>query len=147
MSNQCLFNFLYKRLMSKLRIYGVQGILHTWIDAFLSGHKQRVIVEASSSEEAPVTSGVPQGTVLGPLLFLLFINDLPSVLDPGSKCRIFADDCLIYKQITTFNDQAQLQSDLTALEKWSEVWGMQFNAKKCNIMTIAQSTPLVYFTN
>ena len=86
-----------------------------------------MILEGSSSDEAPVTSGLPQGTVLGPLLFLLFINDLPSVPDPGTKCRCFADDCLIYRQIYKFDDQVKLQSDLTNLENWSEVWGMQVN--------------------
>ena len=86
-----------------------------------------MIIEDSSSDEAPVTSGLPQGTVLGPLLFLLFINDLPSVLDPGTKCRHFADDCLIYRQISKFDQQVQLQSDLTNLENRREVCGMQFN--------------------
>ena len=89
---------------------------------------RRVIIEGSSSDEAPVTSGLPQGTVLGPLLFLLFINDLPSVLDPGTKYRCFADDCLIYRQIYKFDDQVQLQSGLTNLENWREVCCMQFNA-------------------
>ena len=89
-----------------------------------------------------VTSGVPQGTVMGPLLFLLFINDLPSVLDPATSCRLFADDCLIYREVHNTNDQLALQQDLNALERWSILWGMHFNPKKCNVMSIARSSPL-----
>ena len=99
-------------------------------------------MEGCHSSSSPVTSGVPQGTVLGPLLFLLFINDLPLVLDPITKCRLFADNCLVYREIRNLGDQIKLQEDLNALERWSIQWGMHFNAKKCNTMTIARSTPL-----
>ena len=78
---------------------------------------------------------VPQGTVLGPLLFLCHINDLPERVK--SKVRLFADDCLLYRQIRTDKDKAALQEDLISLEKWAEEWGMRFNAKKCYIMHIS----------
>ena len=132
----------HRRLMQKLGIYGVVGPVHTWIEAFLRNRTQSVIVDGSRSTTSPVTSGVPQGSVLGPLLFLLFINDLPLVLDPSTKCRLFADDCLVYREINNTLDQVKLQEDLNALEKWSHQWGMRFNAKKCNIMTIARGKPL-----
>ena len=133
------------RLLSKLRLYGIQGPTLKWIEAFLGDRTQSVVVDGCHSTTASVTSGVPQGTVLGPLLFLLFINDLPSVLDPGTKCRLFADDCLVYRAIHTIEDQIQMQRDLDALQNWSETWGMHFNAKKCNVMTLARGVNLSYF--
>ena len=84
-------------------------------------------------------SGVLQGTVLGPILFLLHINDLPSIV--SSKVRLFADDCLIYRQIKSNNDQIELQRDLNLLESW----GMRFNAAKCNIMRVSRMRlPFLY---
>ena len=81
-----------------------------------------------------MVSGVPQGTVLGPLLFLLHINDLPSVV--SSKVRLFADDCLIYRNIKNKDDQIALQKDLNLLENWGNTWGMRFNPAKCNIISV-----------
>jgi hypothetical protein len=90
---------LYKRLINKLRLYGIDDPIQSWILAFLSDRTQSVRVDGQFSEKSHVTSGVPQGTVMGPLLFLIFINDLPFTIDPGTKCRLFADDCLIYRAI------------------------------------------------
>ena len=84
-----------------------------------------------------VVSGVPQGTVLGPLLFLLHINDLPSVV--SSKVRLFADDCLIYRNIINKEDQIALQKYLNLLENWGNTWGIYFNAAKCNIMRVSRT--------
>ena len=95
----------------------------------------RVVVDGESSSEAKVLSGVPQGTVLGPLLFLVHINDLPEWV--SSRVRLFADDCLLYRVIRSIKDQEELQKDLKSLEKWAADWGMRFNAKKCYILTIA----------
>ena len=86
---------LHGRLMSKLRLYGINGDTASWIYSFLNQRSQQVVVDGSKSESADVLSGVPQGTVMGPLLFLLFINDLPQVVDPDTQVRLFADDCLI----------------------------------------------------
>ena len=112
---------------------------------FLSGRSQNVIVDSCFSSKTAVTSGVPQGTVLGPLLFLLFISDLPTVLDPSTRCRLFADDCLVYQVINSIDDQLQLQKYFAALEKWSHQWGMHLNAKKCKVMMISRRKPLDKF--
>ena len=125
------------RLMSKLRLYGIHGEVAAWISSFLSQRSQQVVVDGSTSDSADVKSGVPQGTVMGPLLFLLFINDLPQVVDPGTQVRLFADDCLIYRTTKSIHDQVQMQKDLDALQLWGELWGMKFNASKCNILTVS----------
>ena len=92
----------------------------------------RVVCEGAKSTEAPDDSGVPQGTVLGPLLFFCHINDLPESVT--SQVRLFADDCLLYRPIQSKQDQDILQKDLVELEKWANKWGMRFNAKKCYVM-------------
>ena len=95
----------------------------------------KVVVDGESSTECDVLSGVPQGTVLGPLLFLVHINDLPDSVT--SKVRLFADDCLLYRKVTSTADQEEIQKDLKRLETWAETWGMKFNAKKCYILSIS----------
>ena len=109
----------HKRLLGKLRLYGINDDIMAWIESFLWGRTQRVIIDGQFSSNSEVTSGVPQGTVLGPLLFLMYINDLPSVLQPSTKCRLFADDCLVYREIRSPEDQVSLQKYLDALEQWS----------------------------
>ena len=99
--------------------------------------KQSVVVDGKQSSLIDVVSGVPQGTVLGPLLFLLHINDLPSVV--SSKVRLFADDCLIYRNIKNKEDQIALQKDLNWLVNCGNTWGMRFNAAKCNIMRVSRT--------
>ena len=88
-----------------------------------------------SSKTSPVTSGVPQGTVLGPLLFLLYINDLPDNLIP--QTRLFAGDALVYGVISADIDKNNLQDDLCSLEQWQEKWQMSFNASKCKIICLS----------
>ena len=90
--------------------------IHSWIKAFLVGRTQSVVVDGARSKEEEVISGVPQGTILGPLLFLLHKNDLPSMVQPGTSCRLFADDCLLYRPINSGEDQPTLQRGLANLE-------------------------------
>ena len=103
-------------LLSKLNHYGIDKHIWQWISNFKKKRKQCVVVDGVPSGLVDVDSGVPQGTVLGPILFLLHINDLPSIV--SSKVRLFADDCLIYRQIKSNNDQIELQRDLNLLESW-----------------------------
>ncbi|KAI8511872.1 hypothetical protein Bbelb_109720 [Branchiostoma belcheri] len=124
----------HARLISKLEYYGIQGPTLNWLKAFLTNREQTVVVEGKASAPVKVASGVPQGTVLGPLLFLLYINDLPDQLD--SNVRLFADDCLLYVELSTQTDSQLLQKDLNTLEEWQSKWLMQFNPEKCYIMHI-----------
>ena len=107
-----------------------------WIDSFLCFRQQRVVVNGIKSDWAPVLSGVPQGTVLGPLLFSLYINDITTNTD--SETRLFADDCVCYREIIGRQDTVNLQEDIDCLGSWARKWGMRFQAVKCNIMQITR---------
>jgi hypothetical protein len=100
----------HHRLSIKLDYYGIRGKTLHWIENFLSGREQCVAVNGTHSKWTPVTSGVPQGSVLGPTLFLVYINDIAS--DVSSTLRLFADDSILYKEINSTDDQIQLQNDL-----------------------------------
>ena len=133
----------HHRLLGKLRHCGIKGRALEWMADFLSGRLQRVVVDGAYSRWSPVHSGVPQGTVLGPLLFLIYINDLPDSV--SSTVRLFADDCLVYWEVGSIDDQLALQRDLDSLENWAHIWGMKFNPSKCTILTIFRSPPLHTF--
>ena len=105
--------------------YGSRLFGLCWIKSFLSDRTKKVVVEGKSSSSAPVTSGVPQSTVLGHLLFLAYINDLPSKVN--AKARLFADDCLLYRNIKTDEDAESLQDDLNKLQDLEADWQMHFN--------------------
>ena len=122
----------HKRLLCKLSGYGIRGKLLIWIEAFLSNRWQRVMVKGKASGWSEVSSGVPQGSVLGPLLFLIFINDLPDVVK--SSMKIFADDTKVYHTVSTLPDIQELQDDIDALQTWSQNWQLPFNTKKCKLM-------------
>ena len=135
----------HKKLLSKMEAYGIRGDINNWLNMFLTQRKMKVVVEGEQSEEVTVDSGVPQGTVLGPLLFLCHINDLPDAVK--SQVRLFADDCLLYRTIKSEKDHQILQDDLKNLENWANDWGMRFNAKKCYIMSIRSKSQRFYSLN
>ena len=111
----------HERLLIKLRHYGIHGTTLSWIQSFLTGRGQQVLVGGHSSPTAPVTSGVPKDTVLGPLLSLLYINDFPDCV--SSTTRLFADDSLLYRKIKSTEDTVKLQEDLDRLQKWKKKIG------------------------
>ena len=118
-------------LMHKLQnSFNVQGIASRWIGSFLSERKQRVLVNGQCSDWCPVTSGTPEGSLLSPLLFALFINDLPREIS-SSKCLMFADDVKIYRKVTCPADAVLLQNDLQRLAQWSKIWRLNLNPGKC----------------
>jgi hypothetical protein len=121
-------------LIHKLKRYGIDGNVKLWIQSFLQDRQQSVIVEGTSSAPIPVESGVPQGSVLGPALFLIYIDDLPEAVQ--SKTRLFADDTTCCNTIKSAEDQAQLQNDLNSLITWEERWSMSFHPKKCQVLNV-----------
>ena len=126
----------HEKLLTKLSSLGISDSLHLWIRSFLSGREQTVLVDGSSSSPAPVLSGVPQGTVLGPLLFLAYINDISKHLTPGTTIRLFADDSLLYRIVRTPEDSAILQRDLDTLQAWETDNKMEFHPDKCQVLRI-----------
>ena len=122
----------HSKLLLKCHNYGIRGVLLKVLENFLKGRTQQVKVDGVLSEETEVLSGVPQGTVLGPLLFLLYINDLPSNIT--SITKLFADDCMLIRRIKDTQDENTLQSDLDKLSKWCDKWNMPLNLLKCNVI-------------
>lgn len=114
--------------MLKIRNLGLNERTTDWIEEFLNSRCQSVKLKDYVSKPTRVTSGVPQGSVLGPLLFLVYINDIASNI--SSSIRLFADDCVIYKKITCMADVAELQSDLSRLKEWCSNWQMEINVEK-----------------
>ena len=109
----------HRRLVHTLIQAGFAGNLLNWFRSYLSGRRYRVTVLGATSEDLPVTSGVPQGSLLGPALFLLYVNDLPEVISSNSRVLIFADDTKIFIEIKTLGDASSLQKDLGKLTTWS----------------------------
>ena len=108
-----------------------------WLKSFLSGRTQQVQLEGTLSDPSDVLSGVPQGTVLGPLLFLIYINDLPQFVSEGTNVRLFADDSALYRKIKTPNDHLILQRDLDSLVEWENRNCMEFHPGKCELLRIS----------
>jgi hypothetical protein len=115
------------RLLSKIANSGMDSRVVVWIREFLLGRTQRVRVEGQLSEEVSVTSGVPQGSVLGPLLFLAYVNDIWRNID--STIRIFADDCVIHRKIISNEDMEKLQKDVDRLGEWAVEKAMKIKSK------------------
>ena len=127
----------HERLMVKLGHCAIRGATRRWIRALLTDRTQQVLVEGATSDSIRVVSGVPQRTVLGPLLFLLFINDLPDCVQ--SKTRLFSEDCILYRRIKSQQDCDLLQDDLNQLAVWEKKWGMAFHRDKCSTIRISRS--------
>ena len=125
----------HARLLDKLAAAGIGGKVLAWIKAWLSGRKQRVVLNGHASDWLPVLSGVPQGSVLGPLLFVVFINDIDSALNLDlSTIFKFADDTKVLRVVNNDDDRAGFQQDIDSLFAWSQEWQMLFNADKCKVL-------------
>ena len=127
----------HNRLLYKLERYGIQGNALAWIRGFLTGRTQHVVLDGRTSSAVPMTSGVPQGSVLGPLLFFIYINYINTSIT--SDIRLFANDTIIYRRILTTADTARLQDDINILAKWSYDWQMEFHLAKCNVIRITRA--------
>ena len=119
--------------------YGIDGRLLKFIQNYLQGREQSVVLENSASSSKPVLSGVPQGSILGPILFVLFINDLPSGLSQGTELALYADDTKIWRSIATQSDHQLLQNDIDYLNTWATSNKMQFHPLKCKVVSIHSS--------
>ena len=126
----------HKHLILKLKYYGINSAVITWINSFLTSRTQSVTLEGFQSDHIAVTSGVPQRSVLGPILFLIYMNDLPNEIK--SSVRLFADDAIMYRQILSQTDCTALQNDIHTLEKWDQKWIVTFNQAKCNALSITR---------
>ena len=110
-----------------------------WKQDFLTNRKQRVTLNGKSSKWSSVTSGVPQGSVLGPVLFILYINDLPQKVK--SHCVLFADDAKLFKELKQLKDFEEIQDDLYELCVWASKWLLFFNIQKCKVIHIGKGNP------
>ena len=126
----------HQRLCKKLKCYGIRGSILRWITAFLLNRKQLVKVNGFKSKIDDVISGIPQGSVLGPLLFVIYINDLPDHVI--SDILLFADDTKIFKEVDSIADSILIQKDINTLEKWSRDWLLKFHPDKCHVMTLGK---------
>ena len=121
----------HKRLIEKLKAYGIEGKIVNWISDFLHNRQQVVQINNAKSTPSKVKSGIPQGSVLGPILFIIFINDLPDTIE--SSLKIFADDTKIFRIVESLADKEKFEKDLTRLMEWSNKWLLPFNLDKCKV--------------
>ena len=126
----------HRRLLKKLEGYRINGELFNWIKAFLSDREQVIHVNGEESDTSTVISGIPQGSVLGPILFVLCINDLQDAVN--SEIYLYADDTKIFKAVTSMQDSLSLQSDIDAMIEWSRKWLLQFHPDKCHVLTLVE---------
>jgi hypothetical protein len=132
----------HSRMLQKLREFGFGGSLLRWFGSYLTNRYQRVTALGATSESLPISSGVPQGSILGPALFLLYVNDLPDAVKTNN-IAMFADDTKTYQEIKSVDDVASLQDDLDRLDAWSNSSGLAFNGEKCKTQRITRKVNIV----
>ena len=129
----------HKRLLSKLCAYGVNEELIKWIESFLVSRFQRVRINGELSKAQPVLSGIPQGSVLGPILFIIYINDLPDMCSTLCNTYLFADDAKLYKCICNQQDAECLNVGFESMLQWSQTWLMKLNLNKCKVLSLCNN--------
>ncbi len=127
--------------MFNVKQLGIDCTVHNWIENWLSNRKQRVVINGTASDWAPVTSRVPQGSVLRPVLFIIYKNYINVELNNFTSK--FADDTKIGKSIITDHDRMSLQEDLGKISDWSQRWEITFNVNKCHILQIGTRKKLI----
>ena len=147
---KALDSVAHNELLAKLWSFGITGTNWKWFQAYLTSRRQCVHFNNITSELLPVLSGVPQGSVLGPILFLVFVNDLPdSIL--SSQVTLFADDTKCFKSVHSLLDSYSLQQDILRLSLWSRQWTLNFNEQTCVVMSFSPKSPAAinntYFIN
>ena len=135
-----------RRLLAKLEAHGVEGKVHRWIAAWLENREQRVVLNEEASTLSKVLSGVPQGSVLGPILFLIFINDIDQQVGRNTTIKKFADDTKLGKLIESNQDNILFQTCLDKLVDWADTWGMAFNISKCKVMHMGKNNTQYPYT-
>ena len=141
---------MHSKLIAKLELYGTHPIMLHWTNSFLSDITHKVRVGSSLSDVVPVISGVPQGSVLGPVLFIVFINDICSCTPVGATLKLYADDAKLYSVLTCNMSTANLQQHLYNIAMWSERQQLKLSVKKCAVMHMRPSRrdhlpPVVYY--
>ena len=132
----------HRLLLHKLKhSFNITGLAYSWIESYLSHRSQRVILDGKHSDWVPVLSGVPEGSILGPILFTCYVADLPSHIQTCSLS--YADDVKIFHRIQSPADADSLQADLNRLNEWSKMWRLKLNPAKCKTITFTlRSSPI-----
>ena len=131
----------HKRLLNKMESMGIGGDILKWTENWLKDRRQRTVLNGSFSEWLEVLSGVPQGSVLGPLLFIIFINDIDGCAENITTLLKFADDTKIGNKVSNAVDQQNLQECLDRLTQWADTWSMTFNTEKCKVLHVGRGNP------
>lgn len=118
------------KLLYKMECMGIPFFITRWIQDYLTDRRQYVEINKTASSVVNVHSGVPQGSVLGPLLFLIYVNDLVAVVPKDVSVKLFADDCVVFKQISSEHDHISVQKAVFAIEEWCLKWAMELNSEK-----------------
>jgi hypothetical protein len=139
---------VHSKLIHKLTGFGISGLLLRWIESFLSNRFQRVVLEHCFSEWGPVISGVPQGSVLEPILFILFIDDVALICSGTISHHLFADDLKLYSTLQSASDAFCLQEAINRLEHWCTLWQLEVNVSKCHVLHIGKDNvkTIYYFS-
>ena len=137
----------HRRLLQKMKAHGIVGKVAEWVERWLTGRKQRVVLNGRMSEWTEVDSGVPQGSVLGPTCFVIFINDIDMAVNTITGIiSKFADDTKVGRVVKEDKDREALQKDLDNLMDWSEEWQMLFNSGKCKVIHFGKNNPGFSYT-
>ena len=132
-------------ILQKLKyMYNINGLMLNFVRAYLKGRTQRVVVGGAHSNTLSVNSGVPQGSIIGPLLFVLFINDIYNHISEGTNIALYADDTKIWRRISSYNDCVTLNNDIASLKNWADINRMNFHPTKCKVLALTLKHPNYY---